>query len=120
MIKIYTFFNGSEYCHKACFFNVYMLESYSANNIWRWAVLAILKIVVNALHIIFAVFIIAFVLLQSSKSAGLSGVMGGNNDTFFGKNKGRDYESMFGRFTSIVAILFLITSVTLFILLKGN
>lgn len=65
-----------------------------------------------------ALFIIATVLLQSGKSAGLSGTIAGGAETFFGKNKGGTMESKLSKATSVCAIGFLITAIVLFLLLK--
>lgn len=71
------------------------------------------KLVVGIIHIILSVIIIALILLQSGKQAGLSGAIGGAADSFFGKNKGKTMDAIFARFTKICAILFLITSLFL-------
>ncbi len=77
-----------------------------------------LQIIVNIVHILFCLFIIVIVLLQSGKSAGLSGSIAGGAETFFGKNKGRTIDAMLSKFTSFAAIAFLITSIVLYILLS--
>ena len=71
---------------------------------------------VQILHIIITIILIAVVLLQSGKQAGLSGSIAGGSETFFGKNKGRTIDAILGKWTSIVAILFLVTSIALFFL----
>ena len=76
------------------------------------------QIIVSLFHIIFALSIIVIVLLQSGKSAGLSGAIAGGAETFFGKNKGRTIDAMLSRYTSIAAIAFLITSIILYLLMK--
>ncbi|MDI3548358.1 MAG: preprotein translocase subunit SecG [Halanaerobiales bacterium] len=68
-------------------------------------------IVLKIFHLIVALAVIAGVLLQSGKSAGLSGVIDGGATTFFGKKKGLDEK--LSRFTTIVAIIFMITSLIL-------
>lgn len=75
-----------------------------------------IDILVNIVHILFAVSIIVIVLLQSGKSAGLSGIIAGGAETFFGKNKGRTIDAMLNKYTSFAAIAFLVTSVVLYIL----
>jgi preprotein translocase subunit SecG len=75
--------------------------------------------IVNIVHIVFSVSIILIVLLQSGKSAGLSGSIAGGAETFFGKNKGRTINAMLGKYTAIAAIGFLVTSIVLFLLLKA-
>ena len=73
----------------------------------------IAKIVVGVVHILISIIIIALILLQSGKDAGMSGAVGGSADSFFGKNKGRTMDAMLSKFTKICAILFLITSLFL-------
>ncbi len=75
-------------------------------------------LIFNILHIIIALSIIVIVLLQSGKSAGLSGSIAGGAETFFGKNKGRTIDAMLSRYTTIAAVAFLFTSVILFLILK--
>ncbi|NLK87651.1 MAG: preprotein translocase subunit SecG [Clostridiaceae bacterium] len=77
-----------------------------------------IQIIVSIFHIIFALSIIIVVLLQSGKSAGLSGSIAGGAETFFGKNKGRTLDALLGKYTSVAAIAFLVTSVVLFLVLK--
>lgn len=70
--------------------------------------------VVLVLHIIICVTIITIVLMQSGKTAGLSGSIAGGAETFFGKNKGRTLDSLLGKLTSVFAIAFLFTSMMLY------
>lgn len=72
-----------------------------------------LKVILNSVHIIFAISIIVIVLLQNSKQTGLSGLVSGGSETFFGKNKGRTIDAMLSKYTAVAAIGFLITSVWL-------
>lgn len=74
---------------------------------------------VQILHIIITVILIIVVLFQSGKQAGLSGSIAGGSETFFGKNKGRTIDAILEKWTSSVAILFLVTSIALFFLGKG-
>ncbi len=73
-------------------------------------------IALTVVHVILALILIAVVLLQSSKNAGLSGSIGGGAETFFGKNKARTLDGMLSRATTIVAILFVVTSFVLALL----
>lgn len=70
-----------------------------------------LKGLVTALHVIMSIAVIAVVLLQSGKSAGLSGSIAGGAETFFGKKKGLD--ELLGKVTIVVGILFAVTSIVL-------
>lgn len=76
------------------------------------------QIIVTLFHIIFALSIIVIVLLQSGKSAGLSGAIAGGAETFFGKNKGRTIDAILSKYTSVAAVAFLVTSVVLYLILK--
>ena len=72
-----------------------------------------LKIIVNSVHIIFTLSIVVIVLLQSGKQAGLSGLVAGGAETFFGKNKGRTIDALLSKYTAFAAVGFLVTSVWL-------
>lgn len=66
--------------------------------------IAVLKEIVMVIHALIAVGLIAVILLQSGKSAGLSGAVAGGAETFFGKKKGLD--ELFGKMTVVLAIVF--------------
>lgn len=72
--------------------------------------------VVRVIHLILSIILIAVVLLQSGKAQGLSGAIAGGSETFFGKNKGRTIDAILSKWTSVVAIAFLATSIVLFLL----
>lgn len=75
--------------------------------------------VCTIVHIVIAVCLIAVVLLQSGKDAGLSGsIAGGNSDSFFGKNKGRTLNGILEKWTALLAVLFIILSVVLAVVFK--
>ena len=71
------------------------------------------KIVVTALHVLLSVALIAAVILQSGKSAGLSGAIAGGAETLFGKKKGLD--ELLGKVTIVVAVFFAATALFLVI-----
>ena len=75
-----------------------------------------LNIILTILHLIFSLSIIVIVLLQSGKTAGLSGSVAGGAETFFGKNKGRTIDAILGKYTTFAAIAFIVTSILLFVL----
>ncbi|NLM11040.1 MAG: preprotein translocase subunit SecG [Clostridiaceae bacterium] len=77
-----------------------------------------MEIIVNILHIIISIAIIAIVLLQSGRSAGVSGAIAGGAETFFGKHKGRTIDAMLSKYTKFAVVLFLLTSIILTLLLK--
>ena len=73
-------------------------------------------ILLTVLQVIACVGLIATVLLQSGKAQGLSGAIAGGSETFFGKNKGKTIDAILEKWTSVVAIAFLGTSIALFFL----
>jgi preprotein translocase subunit SecG len=72
------------------------------------------RIIKTALIIIFTVLclaLIATVLLQSGRSAGLSGAIAGGAQDLFGKKKGMD--ELLSRITTILAIGFMVMAIIL-------
>jgi len=69
--------------------------------------------VLLVVHIIACISLILIVILQSGRSAGISGEIAGGAETFFGKNKARTLNGMLGRWTTYAAIIFVITSLGL-------
>lgn len=59
-------------------------------------------------QVIIAVALIAVVMVQPSKTNGLSGLVAGGsaNDSFYSKNKGRTSEAMLIKVTSVLAVIF--------------
>ncbi|MCG8403076.1 MAG: preprotein translocase subunit SecG [Firmicutes bacterium] len=74
------------------------------------------KVILTFLHVVFCLGLIAVILLQSGKSAGLSGAIAGGAETFFGKKKGMD--EFLGKITVFVAVAFGITSLVLVVFAK--
>lgn len=72
--------------------------------------------------IILCVIIVAVVLMQESRSAGLSGAIAGGADTFFGKGKGKSIEKKLEKSTKILAGIFfaLTLGITIFFMFKYN
>ncbi|MFW5996197.1 MAG: preprotein translocase subunit SecG [Halanaerobiaceae bacterium] len=66
-------------------------------------------------HVLMALGIIVGVLLQSGKSAGMSGIIDGGASQLFGKSN-RGLDEKLSKLTTVVAILFMITSITLAIM----
>lgn len=76
-----------------------------------------LKTVLIGVQILVSIFLIVVILLQKGKSAGISGVIAGGAETFFGKNKARTMEGTLERLTTIAAALFIILSMVLTIMM---
>jgi len=71
----------------------------------------LLKEIVMGIHALIAIGLIAVVLLQSGKSAGLSGAIAGGAETFFGKKKGLD--TFLSKVTVVLAVVFGLLSLIL-------
>ncbi len=67
-----------------------------------------IQYVFGAVLIILAIILIVAVLLQESRSAGLSGAISGGADTFFGKAKGKTIEQKLAKITKFIAIGFFV------------
>ncbi|QFT90564.1 preprotein translocase subunit SecG [Bacillus sp. THAF10] len=65
------------------------------------------------LLIIVAIALITVVLLQSGKSAGLSGAISGGAESLFGKQKARGLDLILHRTTVVLGVLFFILTVTI-------
>lgn len=64
------------------------------------------EIVLGAILIAVSLFLIVVVLLQSSKSHGLSGTIAGGAETFFGKSKAQTLDKKLSVVTTVVAVVF--------------
>ncbi|MCR2822456.1 preprotein translocase subunit SecG [Lederbergia panacisoli] len=63
------------------------------------------------LLIIVSIALIAVVLLQSGKSAGLSGAISGGAEQLFGKQKARGMDLVLHRITVILSVLFFLLTI---------
>ena len=77
-----------------------------------------LQSIITVVHVVLALVLIVVVLMQSGKSAGLSGSVGGGAETFFGKNKAKTLDGMLEKLTAVLAFLFIVTSLVLAFLEK--
>lgn len=75
-----------------------------------------LMIALIVLYSIFCLFLIAVVLLQSGKSAGLGAIAGGA-DTFLAKNKAKTWDARLAKITKWVAVAFMILTLVLVLFL---
>ncbi len=67
-----------------------------------------LNYVVMAIQVLCAIALIAIVTIQSGKSAGLSGAIGGGTDTFLGKGKSKTLDAKLASATKWVAGVFVL------------
>lgn len=72
-----------------------------------------LKMILIIVHVIISLALVVVVLMQHGKQQGLSGAIAGGAETFFGKNKGKTIDAMLKKFTAVVAVLFVISSIAL-------
>jgi preprotein translocase subunit SecG len=72
-----------------------------------------MKTFASILLIAASLMLIASILLQSGKSAGLSGEIAGGAESIWGKNKGRSYEGLLEKLTTISAVLFIVITLIL-------
>lgn len=69
--------------------------------------------VLSVVQMLLSIILIVVVMLQSGKSAGLSGALSGGADTFLSKNKSKTFDARLAKMTTWVAILFMILTITL-------
>ncbi|MDO4753754.1 MAG: preprotein translocase subunit SecG [Bacillota bacterium] len=72
-----------------------------------------MQIFLTVILIIASLILIASVLLQSGRSAGLSGSIGGGAEQLFGKNKAKDYDDKLDKITKIFTGIFFIVTILL-------
>ena len=75
-----------------------------------------LRIICTVVMLISALALIVIVLFQSGKSAGLSGAIAGNSDSFMSKNKNRSWDAKLANSTEWVAAVWLLTTLALSLL----
>ncbi len=85
--------------------NMLMATSGGFLNQWAW-----IKIVALAVMAVCALFIILVVLFQPGNSSGI-GALGGQTETFLGKNKSKTFEHRMRRLTVISGIVFALLAI---------
>lgn len=78
--------------------------------------MGVVVLVIQLVLCVFSLFMIAVVLLQSGKSAGLSGDIAGGAETFLGKTKAKSYEGKLKKLTKIAAVGIMVLAVALVII----
>ncbi|MDD2569443.1 MAG: preprotein translocase subunit SecG [Clostridia bacterium] len=73
-----------------------------------------MEIFLLIIQLISALGLIATILLQSSKSAGMSGAIAGGAETLFGKKKGRD--EILSKITIVLTVVFLLLTLIIVII----
>ena len=67
-----------------------------------------LKLVLSIVLVVLSLALIAIVMLQYGKSAGLSGAIAGGADTFLSKNRAKTLDAKLSKMTKWVAIAFMV------------
>lgn len=75
-----------------------------------------LRIICTIVMLLAAVALTVIVLFQSGKSAGLSGAIAGNSDSYMGKNKNRSWDAKLASSTKWVAAVWLLSTFALSLL----
>ena len=75
-----------------------------------------MKLAVTIIQVLCGLALIAIVMLQSGKSAGLSGAISGAADTFLSKNKAKSVDAKLAKATKWVAIAFVLLTLSLSII----
>ena len=75
-----------------------------------------MKLFITILQLICGLLVITVVLMQSGKSAGLSGAIGGVADSFLARNKARTWDAKLARATKWIGAVFLILTLILLII----
>ena len=73
-------------------------------------------LIVTIIQLLCGLALIAMVLVQSGKSAGLSGTIGGVADSFLAKNKAKTIDAKLARATKWVGAVFVVLTLTLNVL----
>ena len=63
----------------------------------------IVKTIVIVIQLLLGLGLIAVITMQSGKSAGLAGAIGGGSETFFGKGKSKNLDAKLARATKWIA-----------------
>ena len=74
------------------------------------------QIVLSVIYFVVSLALIAVVMLQSGKSAGLSGAIAGGADTFLSKNKAKTADARLAKMTKWVAIVFMVLTLVICLL----
>ena len=72
-----------------------------------------LNLILTVIQVLVSVALVCIVMLQSGKSAGLSGAISGAADTFLSKNKAKSLDAKLAKMTKWVAILWVVLTLVL-------
>ena len=75
-----------------------------------------LELVLTILQVVSGLVVSIIILLQSGKSAGLSGAIAGGADTFFAKGKSKTLDQKLAKATKWIALVFVLLTLALHII----
>ncbi len=75
-----------------------------------------MNMALTVIQVLLSLCLIAIVMLQSGKSAGLSGAIAGAADTFLSKNKAKSMDAKLAKATKWVAIVWVLLTLALCVL----
>lgn len=78
--------------------------------------MGVFEIIIGIVLLIMAIFLVAAILMQSGKDKRLSGTIAGGAETFFGKTKASTMDKMLSKVTTVVAIVFAVLVLVLYML----
>ena len=78
--------------------------------------MAAVKLILMIIQLLCGIFLISIIMLQSGKSSGLSGAIGGSSDSYTFKAKGKTWDAKLARWTKWVALAFVILTFILVLL----
>ena len=80
--------------------------------------MTVFEIVMGIVLLVMALFLVVAVLLQSGSDKRLSGAIAGGADTFFAKGKAARADKWLSTATAVVAVLFVITVIVMYIVVS--
>ena len=78
--------------------------------------MSVVTIILTVLQVLSGVAVTVIVLMQSGKSAGLSGTIGGVADTFMAKGKAKSFDAKLAKATKWIGAVFILLTLVLNIL----
>lgn len=75
-----------------------------------------MKLALMIVQMLCGLFLIVIIMLQSGKSSGLSGAIGGSNESYSFKAKSKTWDARFARWTKWVALAFVLLTFVLVLL----
>ncbi len=74
-----------------------------------------MTIAISIVLLVFAALLVLLVVLQQGKERNLSGAISGSSESYYGKNKSKSNDKLLSRLTLILAILFAVIVLVLYI-----